>query len=144
MVLCFGTGRIWSSSSWALSCASNYCNTFFSIFWSTIFFLRRKKRPGVWESFASYLNVSSMFGSLTNELTRGLMSMWVQNCCQRRLMLMWGWNFSQGDSCRWNCFHENSWHTSYTPSTLEDGIGWTCQSVCGIVVMKFLMDILYS
>jgi hypothetical protein len=39
------------------------------------FFKRKKKRPGVWESFASYLNVSSMFGSLTNELTRGLMSM---------------------------------------------------------------------
>jgi hypothetical protein len=32
MVLCFGAGRIWSSSSWALSCGSNYCNTFLQYF----------------------------------------------------------------------------------------------------------------
>ncbi len=48
----------------------------FSVFSEAHFFKKKKKkRPGVAESFASYLNVSSMCGSLTNELTRGLMSM---------------------------------------------------------------------
>jgi hypothetical protein len=48
----------------------------FSVFSEALFFFKRKKkRPGVEESFASYLNVSSMFGSLTDELRRGLMSM---------------------------------------------------------------------